>query len=89
MKLIKVALITAISSVLMVLPSTAKEFRIGVAAALTNVNADGKETMKDSAKEHPTEASEDTIIPSVFAELAADPRVQSRTYVRLYGMRLV
>lgn len=72
MKLIKIALIAVISSVLMVLPSTAKEFRIGVAAALTNVNADGKETMKDSAKEHPTEASADGIIPSIFAELAAD-----------------
>ena len=64
MKLIKIALIAVISSVLMVLPSTAKEF--------TNVNADGKETMKDSAKEHPTEASADGIIPSIFAELAAD-----------------
>tara|TARA_B100001057_G_scaffold219065_1_gene219259 strand:- start:1296 stop:1961 length:666 start_codon:yes stop_codon:yes gene_type:complete len=72
MKLIKITLIAVISSVLMVLPSTAKEFRIGVAAGFTNVNADGTETMKDSAKKHKTEASENTIIPSIFAELAAD-----------------
>ena len=72
MKILKIALITVISSVLMVLPSTAKEVRIGVSAGWTNINADGTETMKDSAKKNTTEASENAIIPSIFAEFAAD-----------------
>jgi hypothetical protein len=72
MKILKITLVAVISSVLMVLPSTAKEFRIGVAAGFTNVNADGTETMKDTAKKNQTEASEQTIIPSIFAEIAAD-----------------
>tara|TARA_B100001057_G_C22722879_1_gene900431 strand:+ start:306 stop:983 length:678 start_codon:yes stop_codon:yes gene_type:complete len=72
MKILKITLIAVISSVLLVLPSTAKELRIGVAAGFTNVNADGTETMKDSGKENTTEASENAIIPSIFAEFAAD-----------------
>ena len=72
MKILKITLITVISSVLMVLPSTAKELRIGVAAGWTNINADGTETMKDSGKENTTEASENAIIPSIFADIAAD-----------------
>ena len=72
MKILKITLIALFSSALMVLPSTAKEVRIGVAAGWTNVNADGTETMKDSGKKHTTEASDNAIIPSIFAEFAAD-----------------
>ena len=72
MKLLKITLIAVISSVLMVLPSTAKEFRIGVAAGMTAVNADGEETLKSSSKKTKSEASETGVIPSVFAEFAAD-----------------
>ena len=72
MKILKIALFTVISSVLMVLPSNAKEVRIGVAASLTGVTADGTETMKDSSKKNTFSDSETTILPSVFFELATD-----------------
>jgi hypothetical protein len=72
MKILKIALISLISSVLMILPSTAKEIRVGVAAGFTNVKAEGSETLKDTSKKSNTEASENTIIPSIFAEIAAD-----------------
>ena len=72
MKILKIALISVISSVLMILPSTAKEIRVGIAAGFTNVKAEGTHTLKDTSKLSNTEASENTIIPSIFAEIAAD-----------------
>tara|TARA_B100000795_G_scaffold250945_1_gene219430 strand:- start:202 stop:873 length:672 start_codon:yes stop_codon:yes gene_type:complete len=72
MKILKIALISVISSVLMVLPSTAKEIRVGVAAGFTAIQAEGTETMKDSGTLHSTNASADAIIPSIFFEIASD-----------------
>ena len=72
MKILKITLIALVSSILMVLPSNAKEIRVGVAAAYTHVAADGTETLKDSAVKSNTEASENAVIPSLFIELAMD-----------------
>ena len=72
MKILKITLIAVISSVLMVLPSNAKEIRIGVAGAFTHVAADGTETLKSTSVKTNTEASENTILPSLFIELATD-----------------
>jgi hypothetical protein len=72
MKTLKIVLVAVISSFLMILPSNALEKRIGIAAGFTNVSADGSETIKDSSKISKTEADENTIIPSIFAELAMD-----------------
>jgi hypothetical protein len=57
----------------MVLPSTAKEVRIGVAVAYTAANVDGSETLKSSGKvtKH-KHGSEVATIASAFAEIAMD-----------------
>ena len=69
----KIALVAILASGLMVAPSLSLEKRIGLSMAVTNVNADGSETLKDSAKISKTaEVSETTSIPSIFAELAMD-----------------
>ena len=72
MKILKITLVAVISSFLMILSSNALEKRIGVAAGFTNVSADGTETIKDSSKKSNTEASDQAVIPSIFAELAMD-----------------
>jgi len=72
MKILKITFVAVISSFLMILPSNSIEKRIGIAAGFTSVSADGTETLKDSAAKHTTEAEENTIIPSLFAELAMD-----------------
>jgi hypothetical protein len=72
MNKIKIGFIALISAILMVLPSNAKEIRIGVAAGLTNVDASGTETMKDSAKKNKGSSDDDTVIPSLFVEIAND-----------------
>ena len=72
MKILKITLVAIISSFLMILSSNALEKRIGVAAGFTNVSADGTETIKDSSKKSNTEASDQAVIPSIFAELAMD-----------------
>ena len=68
----KIALVAILASGLMVAPSLSMEKRIGLSMAVVAVNADGSETMKDSAKVNKIEASEVTKIPSIFAELAMD-----------------
>jgi hypothetical protein len=72
MKILKITLVAVISSVLMVLPSVAKEIRLGVAAAMTAVSASGSETLKTSGQVSTTEASSVETIPSIFAEIAMD-----------------
>ena len=72
MKILKITFVAVISSFLMILPSNSIEKRIGIAAGFTSVSADGTETLKDSGAKHTTEAEENTIIPSLFAELAMD-----------------
>ena len=73
MNKIKIALVAILASGLMVAPSLSLEKRIGLSMAVINVNADGSETLKDSAKVSKTaEVSETTTIPSIFAELAMD-----------------
>tara|TARA_B110000503_G_scaffold31144_1_gene50308 strand:- start:424 stop:1074 length:651 start_codon:yes stop_codon:yes gene_type:complete len=50
----------------------AVEKRIGIAAGYTNVEADGTETLKDSSKKASKSVDDNTVIPSIFFELAAD-----------------
>jgi hypothetical protein len=69
----KIALVAILASGLMVAPSLSLEKRIGLSVSVINVNADGSETLKDSAKVSKTaEVSEKATIPSIFAELAMD-----------------
>ena len=72
MKIIKLMLVAVISSFLMILSSNALEKRIGVAAGYTNVEGDGRETLKDSSKVASKTVDESTLIPSIFAEIASD-----------------
>ena len=48
------------------------EKRIGIAAGFTNVEGSGTETLKDSSKKASKTVDDNTIIPSIFFELAAD-----------------
>ena len=50
----------------------AVEKRIGIAAGFTNVEGSGTETLKDSSKKASKTVDDNTIIPSIFFELAAD-----------------
>tara|TARA_B100000780_G_scaffold234514_1_gene174931 strand:+ start:295 stop:963 length:669 start_codon:yes stop_codon:yes gene_type:complete len=73
MNKIKIALVAILASGLMVAPSLSLEKRIGISVAITNVNADGNETLKDVGTVSKTEEVSDTgTIPSIFAELAMD-----------------
>tara|TARA_B100000795_G_scaffold149745_1_gene112136 strand:- start:1146 stop:1820 length:675 start_codon:yes stop_codon:yes gene_type:complete len=72
MNKLKIIVIALFSTVLMVLPSTAKEFRVGISAAQTAVSASGQETQKTTGTISKSEASSTAIIPSLFAELAMD-----------------
>ena len=72
MRILKITLIAVISSVLMVLPSNAVDFRIGVAAQFAQIESSGSETLKDTAKVTSTTVEANAIVPSLFAELAMD-----------------
>ena len=72
MNILKITLVTVISSFLMILSSNALEKRIGVAAGYMNVEGSGTETLKDSSKTASKNVDENTLIPSIFAEIAAD-----------------
>ena len=62
---------SAIAAVFMVLPLNA-ETRIGLGLGQTKVEADGTQTLKDSAKTSSSSQSEDALIPSLFVEIAND-----------------
>jgi hypothetical protein len=72
MKILKIALVALISSFLMVVSSNAIEKRIGIAAGYTSVNASGTETLKDTGVKSISEAAANTVIPSIFVELATE-----------------
>jgi hypothetical protein len=72
MNILKITLVTVISSFLMILSSNALEKRIGVAAGYTNVEGTGSETLKDSSKKASKTVDDSTLIPSIFAEIASD-----------------
>ena len=61
-----------ISTVLMALPATALEFRVGISAGLAGIEATGTETLKDSAKKTSHSEHAVAVIPSFFTELATD-----------------
>ena len=71
MNKLKIIFITAIAAVFMVLPLNA-ETRIGLGLGQTKVEADGTQTLKDSAKTSSSSQSEDALIPSLFVEIAND-----------------
>ena len=67
--------LTIIATSIMLLAFTnvsAVEKRIGLAAGFTNVEGSGTETLKDSSKKASKTVDDNTIIPSIFFELAAD-----------------
>ena len=68
----KKILIISVSILLAFTNVNAVEKRIGIAAGFTNVEADGTETLKDSSKKASKTVDDNTIIPSIFFELAAD-----------------
>ena len=72
MKILKITLVAIISSLLMIVSSNALEGRIGVAAGYVNIEASGTETLKDSSKKASKTVDENTLIPSIFAEIAMD-----------------
>tara|TARA_B100000787_G_scaffold130065_1_gene98979 strand:- start:549 stop:1220 length:672 start_codon:yes stop_codon:yes gene_type:complete len=72
MNRLKIVFITLIASAIMVLPSTAKEVRVGIAAGMTAIQAEGSETLKSSGRVQKSEAAAMAVIPSAFVELAAD-----------------
>ena len=72
MNIFKITIVSVISLFLTVLPSQAKEIRIGAALAMTDVDAEGSEILKDAATKDTTEASATTNIPSLFLELSMD-----------------
>jgi hypothetical protein len=65
-------LVLSISFLLAFANVNAVEKRIGVAVGYTNVEGDGTETLKDSGKKASKTVDDNTIIPSIFFELAAD-----------------
>ena len=72
MRILKITLVAIISSLLMIVSSNALEGRIGVAAGYVNIEASGTETLKDSSKKASKTVDENTLIPSIFAEIAMD-----------------
>ena len=72
MRILKITLVAIISSLLMIVSSNALEGRIGVAAGYVNIDASGTETLKDSSKKASKTVDENTLIPSIFAEIAMD-----------------
>jgi len=72
MNILKIGIITLISSVLMVLPSTAREVRIGASASIAGIQATGSETLKDANTVTSTEEHANAVIPSIFVEIASD-----------------
>ena len=72
MNKLKIVFISLIASAVMVLPSTAKEVRVGIAAGMTAITAEGKETLKSSGRIQKSEAANIAVIPSIFAEFASD-----------------
>ena len=72
MNKLRIVFISLIASALMVLPSTAKEVRVGIAAGMTAIAAEGKETLKSSGRIQKSEAANIAVIPSIFAEFASD-----------------
>ena len=65
-------IVLSISFLLAFANVNAVEKRIGVAVGYTNVEGDGTETLKDSGKKASKTVDDNTIIPSIFFELAAD-----------------
>ena len=65
-------IVLSISFLLAFANVNAVEKRIGIAAGFTNVEGSGTETLKDSSKKASKTVDDNTIIPSIFFELAAD-----------------
>ena len=72
MNIFKTVTITLVSAVLMVLPSNAKEIRIGASASVASITSKGTETLKDTAGKTSTEEHANAVIPSLFMEIATD-----------------
>jgi len=72
MNKLKTLLAVLITSAVLVLPATAVEFRVGIAAALAAIETDGQETLKDSSGITTHKEAAQAVIPSAFLELSMD-----------------
>jgi hypothetical protein len=72
MNKLKTLLAVLITSAVLVLPATAVEFRVGIAAALAAIETDGQETLKDSSGITTHKEAAQAVIPSAFFELSMD-----------------
>ena len=72
MKTIKFAITAIVASFLMVIPSNAKEVRVGLSLGLASLEAAGNETLKDSGQVTSTTVEANAIVPSLFVEISRD-----------------
>ena len=72
MNKLKTLLAVLITSAVLVLPATAVEFRVGIAAALAAIETDGQETLKDSSGITTHKEAAQAVVPSAFIELSMD-----------------
>ena len=72
MKKLKITLISILASAVMTVSSYSMDFKIGLSAGFSALEAAGSETLKDSSQitSHTEEAN--AVIPSIFVEVAMD-----------------